>query len=168
MLINKITFKTLLSTLVLLPMLLTTPTTLAHDDAHHKHDGPQLKQTLFNRLGGLAAISVVVDDFIDKVVSDAQLNKNPNINAARKRVATPYLKYQVTSMVCLATGGPCKYTGRSMKESHQKMRIKESEWARMIVLFKEVLAKHRVGKAETEMLLSVINSTKADIVMPSM
>ncbi len=64
--------------------------------------------SLYDRLGGLAPISVVVSDFIDVLVPDAVLNANPAIDAARKRVPAPYLKYHVTAMVCQATGGPCQ------------------------------------------------------------
>jgi hemoglobin len=121
--------------------------------------------SLYDRLGGLAPISVVVSDFIDVLVPDAVLNANPAIDAARKRVPAPYLKYHVTAMVCQVTGGPCQYQGRGMKESHVDMKITEREWDRMVVIFKEVLAKHRVPAKETQELLDIVGSTKADIVM---
>jgi hemoglobin len=121
--------------------------------------------TLYDRLGGLVAISVVVDDFIDAMVPDPFLNQNPAINEARKRVPAPYLKYQVTALVCQATGGPCQYSGRSMKASHAHLNITEQEWDRMVVIFKEGLAKHQVPGPEQQELLDIIGSTKADIVM---
>lgn len=120
---------------------------------------------LYDRLGGLAPISVVVSDFIDALVPDAVLNANPAIDAARKRVPPPYLKYHVTAMVCQATGGPCQYQGRGMKESHAHLNITTKEWDRMVVLFKEVLAKHSVPAKETQELLDIVGSTKADIVV---
>lgn len=125
------------------------------------------KPPLFERLGGLAPISVVVSDFIDVLVPDAVLNRNPAIDAARKRVPAPYLKYQVTALVCQTTGGPCQYTGRSMKDSHAHLNITASEWDRMVVLFKEVLAKHEVPAAEQQELLDIVGSTRADIVTAS-
>src|SRR4030042_5118815 len=83
----------------------------------------QKQQSLYDRLGGLAPISVVVSDFIDVLVPDAVLNANPAIDAARKRVPAPYLRYHVTAMVCQATGRPWQYHGRGMKESHAHMNI---------------------------------------------
>ena len=121
--------------------------------------------SLYERLGGLAPISVVVSDFIDVLVPDAVLNQNPAIDAARKRVPSPYLKYHVTAMVCQVTGGPCQYHGRGMKESHAHMNITKGEWDRMVTLFKEVLAKHKVPAKETQELLEIVGSTKADIVV---
>ena len=125
----------------------------------------QKQQSLYERLGGLAPISVVVSDFIDALVPDAVLNANPAIDAARKRVPPPYLKYHVTAMVCQATGGPCQYQGRGMKESHARLNITEREWDRMVTIFKEVLAKHGVPAKETQELLDIVGSTKAEIVM---
>lgn len=121
--------------------------------------------TLYDRLGGLAPISVVVSDFIDALVPDPVLNANPAIDTARKRVPAPYLKYHVTAMVCQATGGPCQYHGRGMKESHAHLNITEQEWDRMLTLFKGVLAKYKVPAKETQELLEIVDSTKADIVI---
>ena len=121
--------------------------------------------TLYDRLGGLMPISVVVSDFIDALMPDAVLNANPEIDAARKRVPAPYLKYHVTALVCKVTGGPCQYHGRDMKESHAQLKITEREWDRMVTIFKEVLAKHRVPAKETQELLVIVGSTKAEIVV---
>lgn len=124
----------------------------------------QNQNTLYERLGGLTPITVVVDDFIDVMVPDPFLNQNPAIDEARKRVPAPYLKYQVTSMVCQATGGPCQYIGRDMKDSHAHLNITEEEWDRMVVIFKDVLNKHQVPDREQQELLEIIGSTKDDIV----
>jgi hemoglobin len=121
--------------------------------------------SLYDRLGGLAPIAVVVSDFLDALVPDAVLNANPAIDAARKRVPTPYLKYHLTAMVCQVTGGPCQYHGRGMKESHAHLHITEHEWDRMVTVFKEILAKHQVPTKETEELLAIVGTTKADIVV---
>jgi hemoglobin len=126
-------------------------------------DAPQ-QVALYDRLGGLAPISVVVSDFIDALVPDPFLNKNPAIDAARKQVPASYLKYHVTAMVCEAAGGPCRYHGREMEESHTHMNITEHEWDRMVTLLKEVLSKHKVPAKESQELLDIIDSTKTDIV----
>ncbi|HWR82609.1 MAG TPA: group 1 truncated hemoglobin [Candidatus Deferrimicrobium sp.] len=124
----------------------------------------QKQPSLYDRLGGLAPISVVVSDFVDALVPDTVLNANPAIDAARKRVPAAYLKYHVTALVCQATGGPCQYQGRAMKESHAHLNITESEWGRMVTLFTEVLVKHHVPAKETQELLDIVGSTKGDIV----
>ena len=52
-----------------------------------------------------------------------------------------------------------------MKESHVHLNITEQEWDRMVTIFKEVLAKHSVPEKETQELLDIVGSTKADIVV---
>lgn len=128
----------------------------------------QQQRSLYDRLGGLMPLSVVVNDFIDALVPDSVLNANPAVDAARKRVPPAYLKYQVTAFVCKAVGGPCQYNGRGMKESHAHLNITEQEWDRMVTLFKEVLAKHKVPAQETQELLDIVGTTKADIVVARM
>lgn len=121
--------------------------------------------SLYDRLGGLAPISVVVSDFLDELVPDPLLNQNPAIDAARQAVPKPYLKYQVTAMVCQATGGPCQYHGRTMKDAHAHLNISEREWTRMEVIFRDLLARHQVPEQEANELIAIIDSTKADIVV---
>lgn len=130
-------------------------------------DAEESAGTLYLRLGGLAPISVVVSDFIDVLVPDPQLNENPAIDAARQRVPPAYLKYHVTAMMCDATGGPCEYHGRGMRESHAHLNITEREWDRMVVLFKEVLAEHEVPDQESEELLAIVRSVKPEILAGS-
>src|SRR6266498_3019665 len=119
---------------------------------------------LYERLGGLKGITAVVDDFIDRLVTNKTLNRNPEIDAGRKRSPAPYLKYQVSAMVCEVTGGPCKYTGKGMKETHARMNITEKEWDVMVGEFKKTLAKLKVPAREQQELFEIVGKTKADIV----
>ncbi|MGF1699066.1 group 1 truncated hemoglobin [Photobacterium makurazakiensis] len=121
--------------------------------------------SLYNRLGGLAPITAVVSDFIDVMVVDDTLNANPAIDDARKNIPAAYLKYHVTSMVCQATGGPCQYHGRAMKESHSHLNISVAEWQHMVVLLKGVFDKYEVPEQEQQELLAIVDSTQDDIVM---
>src|SRR6267378_4988285 len=86
------------------------------------------KPSLYERLGGVYSIAVVVDDLIDRIMTDARLNANPAVNEAHHKVTPPGFKYLVTEMVCWATGGPQKYTGRSMAETHAQLKITGKEW----------------------------------------
>ena len=88
----------------------------------------QPQPSLYERLGGIYSIAVVVDDFIDRVMADARLNANPAVNEAYHKVPPAGFKYLVTEMVGWATGGPQKYTGRSMRDSHQHLSITPKEW----------------------------------------
>ena len=123
------------------------------------------EKSLYERLGGVKPISLVVDDFINRLVANDILNANPMIKAGRKHSPDAYLKFQVTNMVCQATGGPCVYTGLGMKESHTHMNITENEWQVMRDEFKKTLDKFQVPEKEQKELFDIVESTKKDIVM---
>jgi hemoglobin len=125
------------------------------------------KQSLYQRLGGVYNIAPVVDEFLEVLYVDDILNANPRIKEARDRVPKAYLKYHVTSMVCQASGGSEKYTGRGMKESHQHLNITEKEWQAMLADFKKVLDKFKVPEQEQKELIAIVESTKKDIVLVS-
>jgi hemoglobin len=125
----------------------------------------QVKQpSLYERLGGVYSIATVVDDFIERLLVNATLNANPAINEARKRVPKAGLKFHVTALVCEVSGGPCKYSGRPMKESHQHLNISLAEWDAMVVDFKATLDKFKVPQREQQELITIVGSTKNDIV----
>lgn len=120
---------------------------------------------LYDRLGGIYPIAVVVDDFVDRLAGNAVLNANPAIRDARERVPAPGLKFHVTTLVCQVTGGPCKYTGRDMKSAHAHLNITQREWDAMIADFRATLNKFKVPVREQEELIQIVNSTKKDIVV---
>ncbi len=126
---------------------------------------PVQEPSLYERLGGVYPIAVVVDDFINRLLVNDVLNANPAIKEARSRVPAPGLKFHVTSLVCAVTGGPCKYTGRSMKEAHAHLHITEPEWQAMIADFKATLAAHGVPAREQGELIKIVEGTKGEIVM---
>src|SRR6266436_9211347 len=103
---------------------------------------------LFERLGGVYAIATVVDDFVNRVMDDPRLNANPKVNEAHHRVSPAGFKYLVTEQVCHATGGPQRYTGKSMSDSHAHLEITEAEWRAFLDDFKQTLDKFRVPAAE--------------------
>lgn len=121
--------------------------------------------SLYERLGGVYAIASVVDDFIDRIMSDPRLNKNPLVDEAHHRVPPPGFKYLVTEMVCWATGGPQTYTGRNMRDSHAHLKITEDEWASFVDDFNRTLDKFAVPAGERAELLAILGSTHGDIVV---
>ena len=123
------------------------------------------KPSLYERLGGVYSIATVVDDLIDRVMGDARLNANPLVDEAHHRVSPAGFKYYVTEMVCEAAGGPQKYSGRSMRDSHQDLRITAGEWEAFLDDFQQALDKFGVPKAEQAELKAIVASTRADIVV---
>jgi hemoglobin len=120
--------------------------------------------SLYERLGGIYSIAVVIDDFIDRVMADGRLNANPAVNEAHHRVPPAGFKYLVTEMVGWATGGPQKYTGRSMPDSHRHLNITPKEWEAFMDDLQQTLDKFRVPATEQAELKAIVSSTYGDIV----
>jgi hemoglobin len=120
--------------------------------------------SLYERLGGVYAIAVVVDDFIDRIMGDARLNANPRVDEAHHRVTPQGFKYYVTEQVCWAAGGPQTYSGRSMFDTHRELLITSEEWDAFMDDFRQTLAKFDVPERETGELVAIVESTRDDIV----
>jgi len=120
--------------------------------------------SLYDRLGGVYSIATVVDDFINRIMIDPRLNSNSLVDEAHHRVPPAGFKYLVTERVCWATGGPQKYTGKSMAESHKDLKITSKEWEAFLDDFQQTLDKFKVPAAEQAELKAIIDSTRADIV----
>lgn len=127
---------------------------------------PSQSASLYERLGGLPAIALVVSDFVDVFIQDPVIIANPAVRERKTRDAAPYVKFQVTSLVCQAAGGPCEYTGMDMREAHADLNVTEEEWDRMVLIFSRTLERHRVPERETQELFAILGPTKADIVRP--
>lgn len=123
------------------------------------------RPSLYERLGGVFAIAVVVDEFIDRVMESPALNANPLVDEAHHRVPPAGFKYLVTEQLCAAAGGPQRYTGRSMRDSHQHLRITTGEWQAFMDILKRTLDKFQVPLAEQSEIFAIVESTKGDIVV---
>jgi hemoglobin len=121
--------------------------------------------SLYDRLGGVYAIAAVVDVFIDRIMVCPILNSNPLVDEAHHRVPKAGFKYLVTEMVCMATGGPQRYTGKAMKDSHSHLKITPSEWTVFAGHFKAVLDQFKVPEAEQKELFEIVGTTRGDIVV---
>lgn len=117
-----------------------------------------MASSLYDRLGGQNAISAVVNDFRDRVAGDDRIN----LKFARTDVGR--LTKMLVDQVCEATGGPCHYGGRSMKEAHAGMKVTTGEFNALVEDLVATLNQFKVGKAEQDELLGILGPLKSDIV----
>jgi hemoglobin len=116
------------------------------------------ERSLYDRLGGQAAISAVIDDFVGRVAADERVNKK----FARSNIDR--VKFHLKEQVCAATGGPCKYTGLDMKTSHKNMKVTEGEFNALVGDLVATLDKFNVPAAEKNELLGILGPLKSQIV----
>jgi len=126
---------------------------------------PQDIPSLYDRLGGLYNIAVVVDDFIDRVMGDPRLNANPRVDEAHHRVSPQGFKYYVTEMLCWAAGGPQTYSGRTMGDTHRHLMITDEEWVAFMEDLQQSLDRFEVPQPEQDEVTAIVESTKEAIVV---
>lgn len=114
--------------------------------------------SLYERLGGVDAIRAVVDNFVGRVGADAR------INAFFRGVDLDNLKRLLTEQICQATGGPCRYTGRSMRETHTGMSLTDAHFNALVEDLVGALNQFNVPEREKSELLAALGGMKGDIV----
>lgn len=115
-------------------------------------------RTLYERLGGTPAITAVVKRFVEVTGAD------PRISVFFTNADIPRLNSMMVEHICELTGGPCKYTGKSMKESHTGMKVKEEHFAAFMEDLAAVLDELKVPAREKGEVLDAFTSLKADVV----
>ena len=113
---------------------------------------------LDERLGGLDAITAVVDSFAARCAADDR------INPKFARTDIPRLKKMLVDQICEATGGPCTYTGRSMRETHDGMAVTAGEFDALVEDLSATLVEFDVPVAEQAELLGLLGPLRGDIV----
>jgi hemoglobin len=121
----------------------------------------QSPKTLYQRLGGYDAIAAVSDDFIMRLGTDPQFAK---FFTGFSMDSQKRLRQMIVELLCQESGGPCFYTGRSMKQSHAGLRISEDDWNKSAVHLTAALDRFRVGAQEKNEVLALAGKLKPDIV----
>ena len=117
-----------------------------------------MTRSLYERLGGKDAITAVVDDFV------ARCAKDDRINGKFAQTDIPRLKSSLIDQVCEAAGGPCTYSGRDMRTTHDGMAVTGGEFEALVADLVATLEHFSVPDAEKAELLGVLAPMRADIV----
>jgi hemoglobin len=89
---------------VLVALLLTSSTTFS-------------EETLYEQIGGQEVLVKAIDELV------AIMEEDDRINFTFAETDIPKFKQLLVEQLCEITGGPCKYQGRSMQESHEKLNV---------------------------------------------
>lgn len=151
-------------------MLLALPMTLfsscgGKKDAAPEADTPAAEpqavaapRSLYDRLGGEAAIKAVVDEFVANVAADTRINK------WFEHTDIDRLKGNLVNQIGQASGGPQVYTGRDMKTAHAGMGIDDPAFDALVENLVKALDKFSVPQQEKDELLAVLGPMRSDIV----
>src|ERR1700757_4715734 len=113
-----------------------------------------MHKSLYDRLGGIDAIKAVVDDFVGNVAADKR------INAFFAPTDIVLLKRNLDNQICQGTGGPCTYTGRSMKQTHAGMGVRGRDFDALVGDLGKTLKKFKVPGREQKELVALLAPMK--------
>jgi hemoglobin len=114
--------------------------------------------SLYDRLGGLDAITALTESWVARVGGDDRANQK------FARTDIPRLMKEVIDQLCEATGGPCTYTGRTMKETHDGMAVTAGEFDVVMQHLDATLDELNVPRTDRDELIALIMPMRADIV----
>lgn len=121
------------------------------------------EKSLYERLGGVKAITAVVDEFVARVGADSRINGFFAQTAADKARMARFKK-NLVDQICQASGGPQKYKGKAMDIAHKGMGISPADFNSLVEDLVAALNKFSVPEKEKNELLSALAAMKGDIV----
>ena len=116
------------------------------------------ESSLYERLGGKEALTLVVDDFVANVAADTR------INGFFAKTDIPHFKMLLVEQLCAGTGGPCTYTGKDMKTTHAGMNINNAQFGALVEDLTKSLDKFKVPAKEQQELFAILSPMQKDIV----
>ncbi len=119
------------------------------------------QDSLYKRLGGYDALAAVTDDFIGRLATDP---KEGRFFVGLSTDSKVRVRQHVVDFLCVATGGPCKYTGRDMETAHTGLNITEDDWTISVKALTDTLNKFKVPAREQGEVIGAIAGLKSKIV----
>lgn len=114
--------------------------------------------SLYDKIGGEAAVRRLVNEFYERVLAD------PSLAPYFRDVSMDKLLRMQFEFFAAALGGEVKYTGRPVVHAHQGHKISLSAFQRFVHCFFETLNPYSLSEAERYEIVSRLNGYANDIV----
>ncbi len=112
----------------------------------------------YQDLGGKAGVAAIVADFVTIMLDDKRLN------ATFEGVDLDRLRSKLAEQICVVSGGGCKYTGKSMAESHEDLKSTNMQFNASVENLQLAMERHGVPNRVQNRLLARLAPTQHDIV----
>jgi hemoglobin len=113
--------------------------------------------SLYRQFGGKVGLEHVIDDFYDRMLDD------PRTKSYFDGVSIPHLEKLLNQQLCELMGGPCVYTGRSMKRSHEGLGIDHAAFEAGVDALKQAMDKNHIPADAQHKLLEKLAPMAPDI-----
>jgi hemoglobin len=133
------------------------------------------EKSLYERLGGVFAISAVVDHFSDEIVKNpivGEKSENPQLREwhTKNLGRLPGLKFMRTLWVCEVSGGPFKFTATKpgstplgLEEAHRDLKISPAEFDEVAAELGRTLDFFKVPEREKSEVLTAFAAHKDEV-----
>ena len=121
--------------------------------------GADMAQTLFDKYGGVPAVTVIVRDFYKRVM------RRPNLRRYFVNVSLENLILHQIAFVSMAMGKtPHDYAGRSMRDAHRGVGITNASFDLAAEPLSDALTAGGVEPDDVAGIIATVNTLRADIV----
>lgn len=119
--------------------------------------------TIYEKLGGEAGVSDIVDDIIDQHLKNESIN---HYFIPLKENPEYYNKFKqhVKDFLSSGTGGEVEYKGRDMSTTHKGLNLSEADFLHAIDDILLVLDTRKVDRESRNEILATLYSMKASII----
>lgn len=117
------------------------------------------KQELFafEDLGGQQGIEQVADRFVRILIADERTEQ------AFADTDLDRFYEKVVEQFCELTGGPCVYSGDSMKDVHKGMNISEADFNAVVEILQKAMDQNSVSLSAQNRLLALLAPMRSDM-----
>lgn len=127
---------------------LTTTLLLATACVSFFSSAARADDSLYQALGEKPGLTQITDDFVGNMFSDPRI-KDYFVGVSQKR-----LKEKLFEEFCVLAGGPCVYTGRSMKRTHEGLNIDRAAFNALVEDLQKAMDKNNVPFHQQNKLLA--------------
>ncbi len=114
----------------------------------------------FHAFGERAGLEALVEVFMIELVDDPR-TRPYFADVDQKRV-----KAMLVDQFCVQLGGPCTYTGKTMKEAHAQLTIHTGEFNALVECLQRAMDKRGIPFAMQNRLLAKLAPMHRDVVTP--
>ena len=113
--------------------------------------------SVYNDIGGEAAVDAAVDIFYRKVLADQR------VNGFFSEVAMEGQRDKQKAFLTMAFGGPNNYSGKDLRSGHAGMRLNEGHFNAIAEQLVATLEELKVPQASIDEIATIVGTTKADV-----
>lgn len=113
---------------------------------------------LYAALGEKAGISLLTDDFVNRLKTDARLAP------AFKDANDKNLKLMLAQQFCKLSGGPCIYEGADMKSAHASMDITKTDFNALVEVLQASMDARSIPFTTQNQLLALLAPMHRDVI----